>query len=156
LPAVRFTEPLEDYRHQHQTVRVEDGVHYGDELKYLNYTFLGNVARENAEVLRQFAMAPAPPANVTLSGGVSPDARVSWDANDDPERAGFEILLRETSDPRWQVYDVANAPGVFVLKTVSTDNHFFAVRSLGKNGARSIAISTGLGRPPAGAIALPK
>src|SRR5260370_13917564 len=59
LPAVRFTEPLEDYTHQHQTPRTENGIEYGDFAKYLNLTFLGDVARDNAEALGQLAMAPA-------------------------------------------------------------------------------------------------
>jgi hypothetical protein len=142
LPAVRFTEPLENYDHQHQTPRTENGVEYGDFAKYLNPAFLGNVARDNAEALRQLAMAPAPPTDVMLKGAVTPDAKLSWKAEDDPERAGFEILWRETTEARWQVYDfVANA-GETVLKGVSTDNHFFAVRSVGKNGARSIATAS--------------
>src|SRR5437762_1260119 len=58
LPAVRFTEPLEDYNHQHQTPRTENGIEYGDFEKYLNFTFMGDVARDNAEALRQLAMAP--------------------------------------------------------------------------------------------------
>ena len=140
LPAVRFTEPLEDYNHQHQTPRTENGVEYGDFEKYLNFAFMGNVARDNAEVLRQLALAPAPPANVKLTGAVTPDAKVSWAAEDDPERAGFEILWRETTEARWSVFDFAEAAGKSVLKNVSTDNHFFAVRSVGKNGARSIAV----------------
>ena len=148
LPAVRFTEPLEDYTHQHQTPRAENGVEYGDFAKYLNLTFLGNVARDNAEALRQLAMAPAPPTNAKLTGAVTPDAKISWSAEDDPERAGFEILWRETTDPRWQVYDFASAAGETVLHGVSTDNHFFAVRSVGKNGARSIAVPTEMERRP--------
>jgi hypothetical protein len=140
LPAVRFTEPLEDYRHQHQTPRVENGVEYGDYEKYLNFTFMGNVARDNAEVLRQLALAPAAPTDVKLTGAVTPDAKVSWAAEQDSERAGFEILWRETTEARWSVYDFAEKPGQTVLKGVSTDNHFFAVRSVGKNGARSIAV----------------
>ena len=62
LPAVRFTEPLEDYNHQHQTPRTENGIEYGDFEKYLNFAFMGDVARDNAEALRQLALAPAPPA----------------------------------------------------------------------------------------------
>ena len=153
LPGVRFTEPLEDYNHQHQTPRTENGVEYGDFEKYLNYTFMSNVARDNAEVLRQLAMAPAPPTNARLKGAVTPDAKVSFAADDDPERAGFEILWRETTDPRWHVYDFVAAPGEAVLKGVSTDNHFFAVRSVGKNGARSIAVITEMERraPPGSA-----
>jgi hypothetical protein len=148
LPAVRFTEPLEDYHHQHQTPRTENGIEYGDFEKYLNFTFMGDVARDNAEALRQLALAPAPPTNARLTGAVTPDAKVSWAADDDPERAGFEILWRETSEPRWTVYDFAAAPGETVLKGVSTDNHFFAVRALGKNGARSIAVPTEMERRP--------
>lgn len=148
LPAVRFTEPLEDYRHQHQTVRVENGVEYGDRLKYLDYTFMGTVARDNAEALRQLALAPAPPVQAKLAGGITPDAKVSWSAPDDSERAGFEILWRETTDPRWHVLEFVPAAGETVLKGVSTDNHFFAVRSVGKNGARSIAVSASAPRNP--------
>ena len=148
LPAVRFTEPLEDYNHQHQTPRTENGIEYGDFEKYLNFTFMGDVARNNAEALRQLALAPTPPTGAKLTGAVTPDAKVSWLAEEDAERSGFEILWRETSEPRWAVYDFAAAPGETVLKGVSTDNHFFAVRAVGKNGARSIAVPTELERRP--------
>jgi hypothetical protein len=116
--------------------------------KYLNPTFMGNVARDNAEALRQLALAPGPPTNVRLTGAVTPDAKVSWSADDDPERAGFEILWRETSQTGWEVYDLVLSPGETVLKGVSTDNHFFAVRAVGKNGARSIAVPTEMERRP--------
>ncbi|MGB6899474.1 MAG: M28 family peptidase [Candidatus Acidiferrum sp.] len=139
-PAVRFTEPLEDYHHQHQTPRTENGIVYGDLEKYLNFTFMGNVARDNAEALRQLALAPAPPTKVRLTGAVTPDAKLSWLADEDADRAGFEILWRETTEARWSVYDFAASAAQTVLKDVSTDNHFFAVRSVGKNGARSIAV----------------
>jgi hypothetical protein len=142
LPAVRFTEPLEDYNHQHQTPRTEQGVEYGDFEKFLNFRFMGDVARDNAEALRQLAMAPLPPANPKLKGAVTPDAKISWAAEEDAERAGFEILWRETTEPGWQVYDFTATAGEAVLRGVSTDNHFFAVRAVGKNGARSIAVVT--------------
>jgi hypothetical protein len=148
LPAVRFTEPLEDYNHQHQTPRTEGDVQYGDFAKYLNAAFLGNVARDNAEALRQLALAPAAPVNARLTGAVTPDAKVSWSAGEDSERAGFEILWRETTESRWSLYTFAESAGETVLKDVSTDNHFFAVRSVGKNGARSIAVPTEMERRP--------
>ena len=150
LPAVRFTEPLEDYNHQHQTPRTENGVEYGDFEKYLNFTFMGDVARDNAEALRQLALAPAAPEKARLAGAVKPDAKVSWSAEDDPDRAGFEILWRETTEPRWQVYDFVANGSEDTLKGVSTDNHFFAVRAVGKNGTRSIAAVTEIERraPP--------
>ncbi len=148
LPAVRFTEPLEIYDHQHQTPRVEHGVEYGDYLKFLDYRFMGNVARDNAEALRQLALAPAPPEDAVLTGAVTPDAKIAWQAAADPERAGFEILWRETTEPRWQVLTTVGEPGQVVLTGVSTDNHFFAVRAVGRNGARSIAVPAVAERRP--------
>jgi hypothetical protein len=146
LPAVRFTEPLENYDHQHQTPRTENGVEYGDFEKYLNFTFMGNVARDNAEALRQLAMAPAAPANVRLRGAVTPDAKISFAADEDAGRAGFE----------WYVYDFVGSPRETVLKGISTDNHFFAVRAVGKNGARSIAVPTEMERRPPPLPSAPK
>src|SRR5882672_4961550 len=148
FPAVRFTEPLEDYNHQHQTPRTENGVEYGDFEKYLDFKFMGDVARDNAEALRQLAQAPAPPKDVRLYGAVTPDAKLSWNAEDDSDRAGFEILWRETTETRWSVHDFVESAGEHVLKDVSTDNHFFAVRAVGKNGARSIAVPTEIERRP--------
>jgi hypothetical protein len=101
------------------------------------------VARDNAEALRQLALAPAPPTNAKLTGAVTPDTKVFWAAEDDPERAGFEILWRETTEARWEIYDFAPSAGDTVLKGVSTDNHFFAVRSVGKNGATPSAATDG-------------
>jgi hypothetical protein len=147
LPAVRFTEPLENYDHEHQTPRVENGRQFGDLAEFVNFHFLGDVARINAESLRQLALAPAAPRNVTISGGVTPDAVIGWSADADSERAGFEILWRETTDPRWSVLTVAPSPGETVLKGVSTDNHFFAVRSAGTGGARSIPVAAQLKAP---------
>lgn len=140
LPAVRFTEPLEDYHHEHQTPRLENGVQFGDLPRYLNFGFLAGVVRDNAEVLRELALAPGPPTDVSLSGAVTPSGVVGWQASNDPDRAGFELLWRETTVPRWSVYDFVTQSGEATLTGVSTDNHFFAVRSVGNNGARSIAI----------------
>jgi hypothetical protein len=187
MPAVRFTEPLEDYAHEHQTPRVEGGREYGDLVKFLDFSFLGDVARINAETLRQLALAPAAPGEVTVAGGVTPSARLSWTAAPDGRRAGFEVLWRETTDPRWTVYealprsgtlppapggagpaapsgagpaapggDGPAAPGDLgahdveaVLTGVSTDNHFFAVRAVGVDGARSLPVAAVLKPPPA-------
>src|SRR5262249_52433017 len=133
LPAVRFTEPLEDYDHEHQTPRVENGREFGDLAKFLSIPFIGSVARVNAECLRQLAQAPAAPSEVTVSGGVTPDAKVAWSAPEDAERSGFEVLWRETTEARWSVFDFTAAAGEQTLKGVSTDNKFFAIRAVGRN-----------------------
>ena len=143
LPATRFTEPQENYDHQHQTPRIENGVEYGDLAKYLDYKFMGNVAWDNAEPLRELALAPAPPTEVTATHvprTAMGYALLRWSAADDPERAGFEILWRDTLDPRWSVYEFVPSGNELTLDGVSPDNHFFAIRTVGKNGARSLAV----------------
>ena len=139
-PAVRFTEPREDYRHQHQTPRVEDGVEYGDLPEFMDFDFLARVAEVNASALIRLANAPAPPTVVTVEGAVKPDATVIFEAADDAERDGFEILTRETTDARWKVLRKVDAAGSVVLAGSTIDDWMFAVRSVGKNGERSIAV----------------
>jgi len=153
LPAVRFTEPLEDYHHQHQTPRMENGVQYGDLLQFLDIPFIADVAAINQRLLAELAAAPAPPKSVVLSGAVTPSAKIDVEAGDDPARKGFEILHRETTETRWSVLRTVAAPGQVVLEGTSTDNEFFAVRSVGKNGVRSLAVpAVPAPRPPVGSV----
>jgi Peptidase family M28 len=169
LPAVRFTEPLEDYRHEHQTPRTENGIEYGDLVKFMDFDFVAQVAEIVAKTLGEMASAPAPPGRVTLGGAVTDSAKIFLEANKDPERAGYEILWRETTEARWSVLrttDPSAAPAAAappspspsfeessssVLSSISTDNHYFAVRSVGKNGKKSIAVPAvaAVRRPPA-------
>ena len=139
LPAVRFCEPKEDYRHQHQTPRTENGVEFGDLPKFMDFEVLSSVARINAASLDRLGNAPVPPAEATVEGAVAPAATVTFGAPDDPERAGFEILARDTTEARWKHLADASAPGSYTVP-VTIDDAFFAVRSVGKNGIRSIAI----------------
>lgn len=144
LPADRFTEPQENYDHQHQTPRTENGVEYGDFEKFLNFDFLRNAAWDNAEALRELALAPAPPSEVTITHvprTAMGYAWIRWSAPEDSERSGFEILWRETTAPQWSVYEfVPSGTNETTLDGVSPDNHFFAIRCVGKNGARSLAV----------------
>jgi hypothetical protein len=139
LPAVRFCEPKEDYRHQHQTPRTENGVEFGDLQKFMDFEVLSAVARVNAASLDRLGNAPVPPAEATVEGAVAPAATVTFAAPDDPERAGFEILERDTAEARWKHLADAAAPGSYTVP-VTIDDAFFAVRSVGKNGIRSIAV----------------
>ncbi len=140
LPAVRFTEPLEDYRHQHQNVRIEDGVEYGDLTKFMDYAFLARVAGLNAEAALKLANAPAPPLTAIAEGAVKPDTTITFTAGDDGERKGFEILARDTTEARWSVLKTVEAAGTVTLAGARIDDGVFAVRSVSKSGARSIAL----------------
>jgi len=139
LPAVRFTEPKEDYRHQHQTPRTEGGVEYGDLQKFMDFDFLASVAQKNAEAIDRLADAPAPPTEATVEGAVAPNAMVTFAAAEDAERSGFEILARDTAEARWRVVREVPLPGTYEMPS-PIDDEFFAVRSVGKNGVRSIAV----------------
>ena len=104
---------------------------------------MGNVAWDNAEALRELALAPAPPSEATVTHvprTAMGYAWIRWSATDDPERTGFEILWRETTEPQWSVYEFVPSGNEATLDGVSPDNHFFAVRAVGKNGARSLAV----------------
>src|SRR5436853_2985125 len=140
LPAIRVTEPLESYDHQHQDVRTEKGVQYGDLMQYMDFPFVAEVAALDQLLLGELAAAPAPPKAVLLTGAVTPAAKIGVEAEDDPERKGFEILQRGTTDARWHVLRTVDRPGQTVLENTSTDNEYFAVRSVGKNGHRSLAV----------------
>jgi hypothetical protein len=140
LPAIRITEPLESYDHQHQDVRLEKGVQYGDLIQFMDFPFVAEVAALNQLLLGELAAAPAPPRAAVLNGAVTPSARIDLQAADDPERKGFELLHRETTDARWHVLRAVERPGEAVLENTSTDNEYFAVRSVGRNGHRSFAV----------------
>lgn len=179
LPAVRFTEPLEDYRHEHQTPRTENGIEYGDLPKFMDFEQVARTADVVAKTLAEMANAPSPPTRVTLGGAVTPDAKISIEGKRDAERTGYEILFRETTEARWKVLKTvaaaasqlpappppapsaasgtATSPSPLpleeilssVLSGISTDNEYFAVRSAGKNGRRSIAVpAVAAPRPP--------
>jgi hypothetical protein len=147
LPAIRVTEPLENYDHQHQTVRVEKGVRYGDLIDSMDFPFVATVAALDQLLLGELAAAPAPPRAAVLTGAVTPDAKIdiqmsgkTGETADDAGRSGFEVLHRETTDARWHVLRTVARPGEVVLANTSTDNEYFAVRSVGKNGHRSFAV----------------
>jgi hypothetical protein len=137
---VRFTEPREDYRHEHQTPRVEGGVSYGDLPEFLDSPFVARVAHVNADSALRLANAPAPPASAYALGAVMQDSTVTFTAPDDAERASFEILSRPTTEFRWTVVSTAAAAGTVTIPGRTIDDVEFAVRSVGKNGQRSIAV----------------
>ena len=153
LPAVRFTEPIEDYRHQHQTPRVENGVEYGDLPKFMDFAFLARVVGMNAEAALRLANAPAPPTSAIAEGAAKPDTTITFTAVGDAERRGFEILARDTTEARWSVLKTVDAAGAVTLRDERIDDRLFAVRAVGRNGERSIGlVAKPQARPAPGAL----
>jgi hypothetical protein len=136
--AVRFTEPNEDFRHQHQNVRTENGIKFGDLPEFVDYQYVANVARVNAANLAMLALAPARPGNVSiLTARLSNDTDLKWDANQEPDLAGYEVLWRDTTAAVWTNSRWVGNVTSFTVKGLSKDNAFFGVRSVDKEGNRS-------------------
>ena len=138
FPAVRFTEPHEDYTHQHQNVRIENGIQYGDLPEFDDFEYIANVTRVNAASLANLALAPAKPNNVGIvTARLTNDTDLKWDANDDADLAGYEVVWRDTTSPFWTnsvfVGNVTN----YTAKEMSKDNYFFGVRAVDKSGNKS-------------------
>ena len=135
--AVRFTEPNENYQHQHQNVRFENGIQYGDLPQFDDFNYIADVARVNAASLAVLALAPARPKNVVFPTSLSNDTPIKWDANKEPDLAGYEIVWRDTTEAVWtHSLSVGNVL-THTMKGMSKDNYFFGVRAIDKEGHRS-------------------
>jgi Zn-dependent M28 family amino/carboxypeptidase len=137
--AVRFTEPNEDYHHQHQNVRTENGIQYGDLPQFDDFKYIANVARVNAAALAALASAPARPKNAVFPAGQSNDTQIKWDANKEPDIAGYEIVWRDTTEAVWTNSRRIGNVNSYTMKGMSKDNYFFGVRAVDKEGNRSPA-----------------
>jgi Zn-dependent M28 family amino/carboxypeptidase len=138
-PAVRFTEPRENFDHQHQNVRVENGTQYGDLPKFDDFPYIANVARVNVAALAELALAPARPKNVRIiTARLTNDTDLAWDASDDADH--YEIVWRDTTAPTWQHSRDAGHVTSYTMKELSKDNFIFGVRALSKDGHRSPAV----------------
>jgi hypothetical protein len=137
-PAVRFTEPVENFNHEHQDVRVENGVQFGDLPQFMDFNFNDRVARVNALTLANLADAPATPKNVRIiTANLTNDTTLAWAANTEPDLKGYEVVWRATTDPDWtHVIPVGNVT-TFTAKGLSKDNVYFGVRAIDNDGFRS-------------------
>jgi hypothetical protein len=137
FPAVRFTEYRENFNRQHQNVRTENGIEYGDLPKYVDYDYVANVARVNAATLASLASAPLPPQKVRIeTKELVNDSTLTWEAPSDGRAAGYEVLWRATSVPDWE-HSQAVGKVTRVTLPVSKDNVIFAVDSIDDAGHRS-------------------
>jgi hypothetical protein len=151
-PAVRFTEPVEDWRHQHQNVRVDDGVQYGDLPEFVDFAYVAQVARVNAAALASLALAPSTPTEVEMENlRLEGDTTLRWKANPEPDVAGYRIVWRDTTAPGWQhSKDVGNVTRA-TLVGISKDNFSFGLQAYDRDGNVSVAAYPKPYRPAAGA-----
>ncbi|MGI8891082.1 MAG: M20/M25/M40 family metallo-hydrolase [Chthoniobacterales bacterium] len=140
-PAVRMTEPNEDFRHQHQDVRKEGDVQYGDLPEFVDFAYVAQVARINAASLGALALAPAVPTGVEIeTKKLTNDTTLTWQPNKEPDLARYEVLWRETTAPLWQEGIKAGSGTEFTVPKVSKDNYIFGLAAVDKDGNRSPAV----------------
>ncbi len=136
--AVRFSEPNEDYDHQHQNVGTREGKFYGDTIEFVDFEYVANVTRINAAALARLALAPARPKNVGMvTGRLGNDTELKWNASTEGDIAGYEIVWRDTTSAVWTNSQAVGNVTSFVMKGMSKDNYFFGVRAVDKSGNKS-------------------
>lgn len=136
FPAVRVTEASENYARQHQDIRTENGIAYGDTIDGVDFPYLARVARLNAITMASLASAPRPPAEVKIEGAVSADTKVSWTASTGAAR--YVVWWRDTTAPTWQYsQSVSGAEMSVTLKGVVIDDWFFGVQAISAEGYAS-------------------
>ncbi|MDQ7051968.1 MAG: M28 family metallopeptidase [candidate division KSB1 bacterium] len=137
--AVRITEMNEDYRHQHQDVRTENGVQYGDLPEFVDFGYAAQVARVNLATLANLALAPGQPRDVGIVvSRLTNFTTLRWSPPEQGKPAGYYVLIRETTSPVWQrKFFVSDTT---VTLPYSKDNFFFAVQSVDAKGHESLPV----------------
>jgi Zn-dependent M28 family amino/carboxypeptidase len=137
-PGIRIMEAHENYNQQHQDIRTENGIEYGDKLKFVNFEYAAKLTAVNAINLVSLAAAPPEPRNVAIGGIVEASAKLKWDKVEGA--AGYKIYWRTTTSPTWDHSRYVGDVSEFTLDGIVIDNFFFGVASVGKNGFESVVV----------------
>jgi hypothetical protein len=147
-PAVRFMEMHENYNQQHQNVRVENGIHYGDVLEGVDFEYARKITSVDVATLAALSWAPAPPRAARLGGAVQPAAVLTWEAPEDSsDVAGYRVYWRRTDAPTWDHWEDVGLATRYVFTNRVVDNYFFGVASVSREGNESaVVFPTAAGR----------
>ncbi len=135
---VRIMETHENYNRQHQDIRVENGIEYGDVIEGVNFEYAAKLTAVNCLTLAALAAAPLQPKNVMIAGAVQPSTRLKWDKVQDTNLVGYKIYWRDTTSPQWQYSKFVGKTTDFTLNNMVIDNYLFGVASVSENGAESL------------------
>jgi hypothetical protein len=136
---IRIMEAHENYNRQHQDIRVEDGIEYGDVVEGVNFDYAKKLTAVNAINMASLAWAPPAPKNVEIGGIVEPSAKLRWDKVEG-DIAGYKIYWRETTEAQWQYSRFVSDVNEFTLDGIVIDNFFFGVAAVGKDGHESVVV----------------
>ena len=143
FPGVRIMETNENYNRQHQDLRTENGVEYGDVIEWVDFDYAAKLTGVNAAVLASLAWAPAPPQNVRISGAVRPSTTLQWEASPAPNVAGYKVYWRLTTEPQWTHWVWAGNVTEHTLENVVIDNYLFGVAAVAPDGNESVVVFPG-------------
>ena len=135
---IRIMEAHENYTQQHQDIRTENGIEYGDKLKFVNFDYAKKLTAVNAITMASLAWAPPAPSNVAIGGIVEPSAKFKWDKVDGA--TGYKIYWRDTTSPTWDHSRYVGDVTEFTLEGIVIDNYFFGVAAVGKDGHESVVV----------------
>jgi hypothetical protein len=138
---IRIMEAHENYTQQHQDIRVEDGIAYGDVLEHVNFDYAKKLTAVNAISMASLAWAPPAPTEVQIGGKVQPDTRLKWEKVEGAK--GYKIHWRDTTSPTWDHSRYVGDTDAHTLKGVVIDNYFFGVSSVGADGHESPVVFPG-------------
>ncbi len=141
FPSVRVTEANENYTRQHQDLRTEKAIRYGDVIEGVDFSYLANVTRLNIVSMAALASAPAPATHVEIDGAVSANTTVKWTPAADAAR--YRLWWRSTTDPQWRYSRDASTSGKAVLRDINIDDWFFGVSAIGPDGWESPVVFPG-------------
>jgi len=136
---IRIMEAHENYNRQHQDIRTEDGIEYGDVVEAVNFDYAEKLTAVNAINMASLAWAPPAPKNVEIGGIVEPSAKLRWDKIEG-DIAGYKIYWRETTEAQWQYSRFVGNVNEFTLEGIVIDNYFFGVAAVGKDGHESVVV----------------
>ena len=140
FPGVRIMETHENYRRQHQDLRVEDGIEYGDVIEGVNFDYAAKLTGVNVITLAGLAWAPGPPGGVGIAGAVRASAVLSWDPVASDNLAGYRVYWRDTTAPQWEHSRFVGDVTDYTFENLVIDNYLFGVASVGRDGNESVVV----------------
>ncbi len=138
---IRIMESHENYYRQHENIRMENGIAYGDVIDYVDFDYAAKLTAVNAINLASLAWAPPAPKNVQIGGIVEPSAKLKWEKT--AAAVGYKIYWRDTTSPTWDHSRYVGDVSEFTLEGIVIDNYFFGVAAVGKDGHESLVVFPG-------------
>ncbi|NJX14965.1 M28 family peptidase [Tamlana crocina] len=135
---IRIMEAHENYTQQHQDIREENGIKYGDVIEHVNFDYAKKLTAVNAINMASLASAPPSPKNVSIGGIVEPSVKLKWDKVTGAK--GYKIYWRDTTSPTWEHSRYVGDISEFTLNGIIIDNYYFGVASVGENGFESVVV----------------